>query len=55
MTLPDVRPWLEVSYARGRDVRSWAIGPGARWACPVIGGLLAAGGLLGFLALGGGR
>lgn len=46
------RPSIDVFLAHGRGVRAWALGPGARWACPVIGGLLVLGGLVGLLASG---
>ena len=52
MTFQGIRSRLDMS-SLVRPVRSWAIGPGARWACPVIGGLLLLGGLIGFLVAGG--
>lgn len=46
------RPSIAAFLACVRDLRVWALGPGARWACPAIGGLLVAGGLIGLLASG---
>ena len=46
------RPSMDVFLAHMRGARAWVLGPGARWACPVIGGLLLLGGLVGLLASG---